>query len=122
MEPRAWKRDKARQLFQLLLSERGRALHRDEIVERLWPEREAEAALRDFKVALTALNKALEPEPRPRRAPAPTCVREGSAYRLSPQADLWLDLTPSRRPGEAGLRRAQRGRRPRGRYPSSGAP
>jgi len=35
VEPRQWQRDKARQLFQLLLTQRGRGLQREEIVERL---------------------------------------------------------------------------------------
>jgi DNA-binding winged helix-turn-helix (wHTH) protein len=90
IEPREWQRDKARQLFQLFIAERGRWLQRDEIVETLWPHLNAESATRDFKVALNALNRALEPN-RAADAPFVFIVREGTAYRLRPEADLWLD-------------------------------
>lgn len=123
---REWQRDKARQLFQLLLAERdqalgglaswkhgagnpdhvgGRWLQRDQIVERLWPELAPEAAVRDFKVALNALNRALEPTP---SAPSARTFffieREGTAYRLRPEADLWLDAAEFEAQCEQGLR------------------
>lgn len=90
IEARDWQRDKARQLFQLLLTRRDRWSQRDELVETLWPQLAPEAAARDFKVALNALNKALEPNRAP-DAPFAFVVRDGSAYRLRPEADLWLD-------------------------------
>jgi ATP/maltotriose-dependent transcriptional regulator MalT/DNA-binding SARP family transcriptional activator len=90
IEARAWQRDKARQLFQLLVTRRGRWLQREEIADLLWPRLGADAAGRDFKVALNALNKALEPA-RGADAPSAYIARDGSAYRLRPEADLWLD-------------------------------
>ena len=57
-----WQRRKARQLLQLLITCRGRMLQRDEIFELLWDKETPDAASRDFRVTLTALNKALEPE------------------------------------------------------------
>jgi DNA-binding SARP family transcriptional activator len=90
IEARAWQRDKARQLLQLLITHRGRWLQRDEIVDLLWPHLGPEAAGRDFKVALNALSKALEPA-RCADAPYAYIARDGSAYRLRPEADLWLD-------------------------------
>ena len=103
VQPREWQRDKARQLFQLLLTERGRWLQRDEIVERLWPSLPPEAAGRDFKVALNAVYKALEPA-RVADAPSAYIVREGAAYRLRPEADVWLDADVFERAYGAGLR------------------
>lgn len=99
--PREWHRDKARQLFQLLLTERHQWLPREALIERLWPERPAENALRDFKVALSALNKTLEPA----RAGSPPSfiARSGSAYRLDPSADLWLDIAEFEAHVEHGL-------------------
>ena len=101
VEARDWQRDKARQLFQLLLTRRGRPLHREEIAEILWPSLSPEAAGRDFKVALNALNRAIEPS---RHADAPTAFieREGAAYRLRPGSDLWVDASAF----EEGLRNA----------------
>ena len=103
VEPREWQRDKARQLFQLLLTQRGQWLQRDEIVERLWPSLSPEAASRDFKVALNALNRAIEPR-RASDAPFAFVIREGSAYRLRPGADVWLDAAVFEHECETGLR------------------
>jgi ATP/maltotriose-dependent transcriptional regulator MalT/DNA-binding SARP family transcriptional activator len=106
--PREWQRDKARQLFQLLLTQRGRWLQRDEIADRLWPHLAPEAAQRDFKVALNALNKAIEPQ-RSADDVFAFVVREGSAYRLRPEADVWLDAIEFERACEAGLRASDLG-------------
>ncbi len=103
LAPREWQRDKARQLFQLFITERGRWLQRDEIVDRLWPSLGPEAAARDFKVALNALNRAAEPGHQPDE-PFAFIAREGAAYRLRPEADLWLDAAAFERRCEAGLR------------------
>ncbi len=106
---REWQRDKARQLFQLLLAERGpnrggRWLQRDQIVERLWPQLAPEAAVRDFKVALNALNKALEPASTAASRAFFFVEREGTAYRLRPEADIWFDAAEFEALCERGLR------------------
>lgn len=100
---REWKRDKARQLFQLLLTQRQRPFQREELTERLWPALTPEAAGRDFKVALNALYKVLEPA-RAADAPSAYIARDGATYLLRPEADLWLDAAEFERAAEAGLR------------------
>ncbi len=102
IDPREWQRDKARQLFQLLLTQRGRPLQRDEITERLWPNLAPDVASRDFKVALNVLNKVLEPG-RSTETPSAFVIRDGTTYCLRPEADLWLDLTEFETTAEAGL-------------------
>lgn len=102
IQPREWKRDKARQLFQLLLAQRGRPLQREAITEKLWPTLGQEAAGRDFKVALNALYKTLEPD-RPAEAPSAYIAREGAAYSLRPEADLWVDAIAFERAVTAAL-------------------
>jgi ATP/maltotriose-dependent transcriptional regulator MalT/DNA-binding SARP family transcriptional activator len=102
MDPHAWRRGKARQVFQLLLTERNRSLQREEIIERLWANVAPEIAGRDFKIAMSALNKALEPA-RPSEAPSAFIAREGSLYSLRPEADLWLDVAEFERECSAGL-------------------
>ncbi|MBC8449497.1 MAG: transcriptional regulator [Chloroflexi bacterium] len=87
---RDWQREKARQIFQLLLTHRGQWLHREQIVDRLWPHLGPEAALRDFKVALSTLNRALEPG-RPRGAQPFFVARREDVYRLNPTARLAVD-------------------------------
>jgi DNA-binding SARP family transcriptional activator len=100
--PAAWQRDKARQVFQLLLTARNEWLTREAIADRLWPDLPPDAAQRDFKVALNALNRALEPA-RASDAPFAYVVREGSAYRLRAEADLWLDAATFEQGCRAGL-------------------
>ncbi len=100
-----WQRDKARQLFQLLVtsslsnSRRGAGgeatyrpqfLQREQIVDLLWPNLPADAAIRDFKVALNALNRALEPARRRDEQPF-FVIRRGNAYGLNPAARLEVD-------------------------------
>ncbi|MBI5031798.1 MAG: transcriptional regulator [Chloroflexi bacterium] len=86
---REWSRKKARQLLQLFITQRSRLIEREVIFDLLYPEMSADAASRDFKVALNALNKALEPD---RGDEEPSfVVREESAYGLRTNADLWID-------------------------------
>ncbi|HEX7975014.1 MAG TPA: tetratricopeptide repeat protein, partial [Anaerolineales bacterium] len=88
--PSAWRREKARQLFQLLLTYRHSPLDRDQITEALWPGLDPAAAQRNFKVTLNTLYNVLEPGREPGKDSA-YIVREGSTYGLRPGADLWLD-------------------------------
>ncbi|HZU86305.1 MAG TPA: hypothetical protein VFF78_02405, partial [Anaerolineaceae bacterium] len=90
VQARDWQREKARELFKLLLTFRNRWLSREQIVDRLWPDLDTEAASRDFKVALNALNRALEPG----RVTGSTpffVVRSEMGYMLNPLAGLVVD-------------------------------
>ena len=66
-----WGREKALHLFQFLVTLRlkGRRLHKEQIIARLWPELDTEGGDRDFKVALHGVNKVLEPNRKPRSEP-----------------------------------------------------
>ncbi len=86
-----WQRDKARKLFQLLLIQNQEYLHRDQIMDRLWPDLPQDAAIRDFKVALNALNKTLEPN-RPKGANPFFIVRDDYLYHINLQAKIWWDV------------------------------
>jgi len=86
-----WQREKARRVFQLLLTLRGQWFHREQIIEQLWPNLRPEAADRDFRVALNALSRALEPD-RARSAPAFVVSRRGSVYGLNPEAQIRVDV------------------------------
>jgi len=90
VSPHDWQRGKARQLFQLLLNYRKQWLQRDQIIDLLWPNLSPDAAVRDFKVALNALNHTLEPA-RPRHAQPFFVIRRDLAYSLNPAAHLELD-------------------------------
>jgi DNA-binding SARP family transcriptional activator len=71
---------------------------------RLWPQLAPDAAIRDFKVALNALNRVLEPAPGSASMHTFFYVeRDGTAYRLRPEADLWLDAAEFETHCERGL-------------------
>ncbi len=85
-----WRREKARQLFQLLITNRHAPLDRDQICEHLWPESDPSIAQRNFKITLNTLYQALEPE-RDSGSDSAFVVRDGTTYTLRLNADLWLD-------------------------------
>jgi DNA-binding SARP family transcriptional activator len=86
-----WKREKTRQLWQLLLTFRQTPLDREQICEYLWPGIEPEAARRNFKVTLNSLYKALEPD-RIAGNESAFVLREGTVYGVRPGCDIWLDI------------------------------
>ncbi|HYF96068.1 MAG TPA: BTAD domain-containing putative transcriptional regulator [Symbiobacteriaceae bacterium] len=87
---REWQREKARQLMQLFVTNRKRLLQKEQIIDLLWPEADADTAYRDFKVALNALFNALEPN-RTARSGSFYILRQGSAYGLNLASGFWLD-------------------------------
>ena len=86
-----WGREAALQLFQFLITtrRRGLKLHKEQIIDRLWPELDVDSGDRNFKVALHAANKTLEPERKPRTEPY-FIQRQGLAYGLNLEA-VWID-------------------------------
>jgi len=85
-----WRREKSKQLFQLLLTYRHAPLDRDQICEYLWAEADPATAQRNFKITLNTLYQVLEPE-RDAGSESAFIMREGSTYNLRPNADIWLD-------------------------------
>lgn len=85
-----WPRERALQLFQFfLIHGLDQALHREQIIDRLWPEESMEGGIQLFKVALHTISKTLEPG-KPSRAPSGIILRTGHSYRMSRQG-LWID-------------------------------
>jgi DNA-binding SARP family transcriptional activator len=82
--PTAWGREKALHLFQFFITKRRPTpyLHKEQIIDYLWPELTPAEGDRDFKVALYALNKALEPDKKPRVEPR-FISRQGLTYGLN---------------------------------------
>lgn len=91
IQTREWQREKARQLLQLLLTYRGQWLQREQVCTWLWPESDLDAAERQFKVTLNALNAALEPFRPPRTMPF-FVRRQGLAYSFAPSYGCWIDV------------------------------
>lgn len=85
-----WRREKSRQLIQLLITFRQSPLDRDQICEHLWTEADLATAQRNFKITLNTLYQVLEPDRDPGSDSA-FIVRDGTTYTLRFNADLWLD-------------------------------
>lgn len=102
IERKEWKREKSRQLFQLLLTRQGQLVQRDEIYDLLWPDGDEKTANRDFKVAMNALANALEPN-REARAESFFIERVESAYRLLQHPAVQIDAHVFKELAEKGL-------------------
>jgi len=72
---------KPRELLRLLAAHAGRPVHREVLVEALWPGADPAAGVRSLQVAISTLRRALEP--RAGRGESRLVVREGDAYRLA---------------------------------------
>ncbi|MDQ2996472.1 MAG: HEAT repeat domain-containing protein [Chloroflexota bacterium] len=107
---RDWRSTKARQLFQLLLTERGRMLPRDRVLEALWPEMDPEAAANNLRVTLNRLGKAVEPD-RPEGAPPAYLIQQGDTYGFNIESDHHLDAADFAEAVASGQRAARRGQR-----------
>lgn len=99
---RKWQRDKAKELFLYLLLNKTRYVLKVEIMQALWTNVDEKTADRDFKVALNALLKVLEPN-RTAREPSFFILRKQTMYQLNPQADIQTDLERFKRYMEKGL-------------------
>ncbi|WP_453990556.1 BTAD domain-containing putative transcriptional regulator [Bacillus nitroreducens] len=91
VEESDWQRGKAKELLELFVTMRHSMIDREEIFACLWPDHDESAAARDFKVALNALNKALEPKRVARSTPF-FIKRIGSSYGLNQEAGYQLDI------------------------------
>ncbi len=82
-----WGRDKSIQLFQFLLMSRNRrALHKEQIVDKLW---EDDIDDQGFKVAMHGLNKALQPDKKS-HGDAKYMLKIGQTYQLNTN-EIWID-------------------------------
>ena len=102
-----WRREKSRQLFQLLLTYRQSPLDRDQICEHLWPEADPATAQRNFKITLNTLYQVLEPD-RDAGSDSAFIVRDGTTYTLRLYSDLSLDSDHFTRLTREGLKPTSR--------------
>lgn len=90
VDGRSWQRGKAKELFQLFITNKHKLIPKEEIYQVLWPAQSEANAARDFKVALNALNHVLEPN-RKARTNSFFILREGVLYGINPNAGLEID-------------------------------
>jgi DNA-binding SARP family transcriptional activator len=81
VEPKAFKRRKARELLALLLNLRGGFASKEELCDTLFPDSLPKAAVRDLRVALHSLFEVPDPE-RPHNATARCLERREDRYSL----------------------------------------
>ena len=86
-----WKREKARQLLQILAINQKRGMNKEQICSLLWPEADSATATNNLKVVLNALNHALEPD-RPSGAQALYVIRRDDLYLLNPDLRTTVDI------------------------------
>ena len=86
-----WQRGKAKELLELFVTKRNVLLPREEIFSYIWSGLDEKAAARDFKVALNALNNALEPNRKARSMPF-FIQRTRTSYGLNPDSGYLLDI------------------------------
>jgi DNA-binding SARP family transcriptional activator len=72
---------RARALLRLLALHQGRPVHREVLIDALWPEAGAAAGTRSLQVAISALRRVIEPDSA--RGGSQMLVREGDSYRLA---------------------------------------
>ncbi len=83
-------RPRARAALRLLAMRADRAVHRETIIEALWPEIDAGTGAHNLQVVVSSLRRLLEPDA-PRGASS-LLVREGDAYRLALPAGAEVDV------------------------------
>ncbi|MDX2041373.1 MAG: BTAD domain-containing putative transcriptional regulator [Acidobacteriota bacterium] len=62
VEDRLWTRRKSKTLIKLLALQSNHQLHREQLIEYLWPEQESEAGLNNLHKTIHAARRTLEPE------------------------------------------------------------
>jgi DNA-binding SARP family transcriptional activator len=88
-----------RALLHLLAMRAGQQVHREALIEALWPEPDPDAGLHRLQVAISSLRRLLAVEP---GGPLPLLVRQGDSYRLAIPEESDVDVWQV----EAHLRRA----------------
>lgn len=98
-----WRRDKARTLFKHLV-DRRHPVHRDILVELLWPESDSRAASNCLRVTLHALRQALGRASGTADALVDYVKLDGTNVSLNHHAGLWIDVEAFSENIEAGFR------------------
>jgi len=85
-----WKREKSRQMLQILSAAGDKGMSRDQICLILWPDASPQEAANSFKVVLNALNQSLEPD-RTAGVPAFYVKRTDDIYQLRSAPHVLID-------------------------------
>ena len=89
----AWHLRKAKGLVKLLALARGHALHREQIMDLMWPELGKRAASNNLRQALHVARRTLHPDP---EIASRYLTLSGEQLALYPEGQLWVGLDPGR--------------------------
>ena len=84
----AWRLRKARNVVKLLALAEGHRLHREQLLDILWPELEMEAANNNLHKTLYVARRALEPSP---SGSGSHLVFQDDSLELTSPGGLWID-------------------------------
>ncbi|MBA2714724.1 MAG: AAA family ATPase, partial [Rubrobacteraceae bacterium] len=87
IEDKEWRLRKAAALLKVLSLAQGRRLHREQVMELLWPEVGEQSASNNLRNVLHAARRALGPT-----ASTPYLASEGEALVLCPRRPVWVDV------------------------------
>gem|GEM_PF-2065126 len=88
IEDAAWQRQKAKKLFKLLLLAPQRQMHKEQLMEYLWPEKSPEAAANNLHRTLFILRRVLQTTPQQ----TPIVLFKDNVISLNPSQIAWVDF------------------------------
>ena len=87
----AWHTKQARQLLKILLTQRGKIVSRDYLIDALWPEADPGKAATTLRTAVNALRNTLEPD-RPPYTPSSFIVAHAPGYKFQLTNQVWVNV------------------------------
>ncbi len=87
----AWPTSKSKQLFKILLTERGHLVSADRLIEYLWPDLPLKKARNNLWVTVSQARRVLQPDLPPRTRSA-YIIKRDEGYLFDPHSDHWLDV------------------------------
>src|SRR5918911_2555573 len=91
VEARRWRRRSATLLLKLLALQPHHQLHREQVIETLWPELEPQAAINNLHKTIHAARRALEPDLKA-GADSRFIVTHAQQIKLCAPGKLWIDV------------------------------
>src|SRR5215213_934353 len=89
IEESAWRRKKAAALVKLLALTSGHRLHRERVMDVLWPDLSSKAASNNLRGTLHIARRVIEPDP---SAVSRSLSLHGDQVALYPGGQLWVDV------------------------------
>jgi LuxR family transcriptional regulator, maltose regulon positive regulatory protein len=105
-----WHSQKARSMMKYLLTRRKKTISRDELIEALWPNCDAEVGRNNLKAAVYSLRQTLSTCTRKGEVPQVILFQEGQ-YSISPEVEVSIDIDDFELFWQAGRRLEREGKK-----------